>query len=206
LEFWDQLRTLSNNNGYNRIELCYEGKIRRTSIHQLVAEHYHLNPLNKKNVNHKNGERNDNRLENLEWSTQGENSQHAHDSGLNKTSKSVVQYNLKGNVMAKYKSATEAGKKTGIPSGQISKACSGKSATAGKYLWKFEGEPLVNIPEEIRHHRRKVIRIDNQGNETMFNSLIEAAKACGGDHHAYISKICRGVDGRAYGYKWKYAE
>ncbi len=201
-----QLRSLSDNNGYKRVELCHEGEKKRTSIHQLVAEHYHENPSDKKKVNHKNGEKGDNRLENLEWSTQSENAQHAYDTGLNKGSKPVVQYDLNGNFMVRYKSATEAGKKTDIPNCQISKVCQGTSVTAGKYLWRFEGDTLDKIPEKICHHRRKVVRIDDNGNEMIFNSLIAAAKASGGKDHSYIGKICRGVNGKAYGYEWKYAD
>jgi hypothetical protein len=51
-------------------------------VHRLIAQAFIPNPLSKKQVNHKNGNKVDNRIENLEWVTQEENMQHAYDTGL----------------------------------------------------------------------------------------------------------------------------
>lgn len=59
----------------------------KTAVHRLVAKAFIPNPKNKRTVNHKNGVKSDNRVENLEWATYKEQSVHAHTTGLIDNSK-----------------------------------------------------------------------------------------------------------------------
>lgn len=77
----DILRALPINKG-GYVNIILEGK--NFYVHRLVAEIFLDNPENKPTVNHINGIKTDNRVENLEWSTRKENSKHAVDIGLNK--------------------------------------------------------------------------------------------------------------------------
>lgn len=68
--------------GYLVVGLCANSKQKNCSIHRLVAMAFLPNPENKPCVNHINGVKTDNRVENLEWATYQENNQHAYRTGL----------------------------------------------------------------------------------------------------------------------------
>jgi transcription initiation factor IIF auxiliary subunit len=68
--------------GYKVVKLFKNGKYKRVSVHRLVAKAFIKNPHNKEFVNHINGIKDDNRVENLEWVTSHENHIHAAKIGL----------------------------------------------------------------------------------------------------------------------------
>lgn len=77
-----KIKTLSN--GGHGYKVCNLGLKNLNSVHRLVAMAFINNTENKRCVNHKNGIKADNRVENLEWATYLENLVHAHKTGLNK--------------------------------------------------------------------------------------------------------------------------
>lgn len=70
--------------GYTFVQLRKNNKTKCLSVHRLVAMAFINNPKNKPQVNHINGNKKDNNVENLEWCTQGENNAHAYRNGLKK--------------------------------------------------------------------------------------------------------------------------
>jgi len=77
-------QTTRKKDGYKQICLRKNGDSKYVMVHRLVATAFIPNPYNKKTVNHKNGIKSDNKIENLEWMTLSENIQHAFDTGLKK--------------------------------------------------------------------------------------------------------------------------
>lgn len=71
-----ELRQNTQTNGYRQVGLHKDGEVSKRLVHRLVASAFIPNPENKSEVNHKNGVKSDNRVENLEWATRRENILH----------------------------------------------------------------------------------------------------------------------------------
>lgn len=143
-----KLRTAFNRKHYECVCLTKNHKKHTKKIHRLVAETFIPNPENKPEVNHKNGNKADNRIENLEWVTASENMQHAHKVlgikssnfgkfGKDNHSSKPVKQIKNGKTIAIYGSMREAERKTKICDVGISACCKGKAKSAGGYQWKY---------------------------------------------------------------------
>lgn len=124
-----------NNFGYLDTRLYKNGKKTSAFIHRLLAMTFIPNPLNKKYVNHINGIKADNRIENLEWASASENSKHAHAMGLSKNPWHCHREVIDTCTNQFFKSIKEAADAIGIPYGQCKNELYGikKSTTCLKF-------------------------------------------------------------------------
>ncbi|MFD7524913.1 HNH endonuclease [Paenibacillus chitinolyticus] len=109
----------------------------RFPVHRLVAVTFLPNPQSKPVANHNNGDKLDNRLENLCWMTHKENVAHAHETGLTKiNNKPFVATHLYTGEQRQYKTQVEASREIGIYPKYISNALNGRIPHVGG--WSFE--------------------------------------------------------------------
>ena len=199
----------SSQQDYKFVGLIINGKQKRMRVHRMVALTFIDNPDNKPYVNHINGNRSDNNVENLEWATPSENTQHAVNTGLFKSgrTRAVIQYNLNGEQMATFESASEAARQTGGSQSKITMCCRRQRDSANDYQWRYYDDIQdVQKIEKKFITGKKVAQCDEEGNILkIYPSFKEAARAVNGTSSA-ISRVCSGTNIRHKGYKWKLVE
>lgn len=137
------LKPRKDKDGYLRYDLCLNNKVKRFMAHRLVALTFLENFNNYPCVNHKDGNKENNYVDNLEFCTVQYNNLHALSTGLrnmknNKLSKQVEQYDMNDNLLNTFKSANEAHRITGLSQGHISECCRGEIKQYNGYKWKYK--------------------------------------------------------------------
>lgn len=142
---WKTIKLIKHKNGYLMVCLCKDGKIKQASVHRLVASAFIPNPDNLPQVNHKDENKLNNSVDNLEWCDgaynmkYGTRQERITKSNTNnpKKSKPILQFDLEGNLIMKWESLNEVMRQTGVGAGNISNCARGKVKTAGGYVWKY---------------------------------------------------------------------
>ena len=138
-------------NGYVCAQLSRSGVITNVRVHRLVALEFIDNPENKQYVNHIDGVKDNNNVNNLEWATPSENDLHAYSKGLRVSPKvwsgktgadhsrsvKISQFDTARNFIKNFDSVTEAENETGTAHQNIVKVCQGKRQLAGGYKWEY---------------------------------------------------------------------
>jgi len=133
--------------GYVMVSLYYDGASALRIAHRLVAKAFIPNPEGKRTVNHIDGNKVNNQVDNLEWNTQKENNTHAWRTGLQpntRNGKAVQQYSG-STCVSTFRSVREATRSTGVHHSGISKVCNGHHKTAGGYVWKYVEEGVKDV-------------------------------------------------------------
>lgn len=126
---------------FNKKRGYYQIYLRKNNIsctfkpHRLVAEAFIPNPDNLPEVNHKDENKVNNRVDNLEWCTSKYNSNYGTINNRIAKALSKPVKCVETNIV--YKSVREANRQTKIDTTSISRVCRGKQQTAGGYHWKY---------------------------------------------------------------------
>jgi hypothetical protein len=129
------LNLYPNRHGYIKAEI--NKKI--VGVHRLVALVFLPNLNNKEFVNHIDGNKSNNKLDNLEWATCLENNLHKIKNGLSNTTKKIIQYDINMNKLNEYYSIVDASKQLNLHVATISNCCSEKTkfTRKDKYIFRF---------------------------------------------------------------------
>lgn len=131
------LKPAISNKGYYLVSLSRNCKQHTYTIHKLVMEHFNRCAFDYEVINHKDHNKLNNKLENLEYITQKENCIKSVEFGNTQT-KPVIQYDFNNNFISEYRSIIDAHRKTKTSLGDICKCCKGKRKSAGGYIWKYK--------------------------------------------------------------------
>lgn len=139
---------------YLKVTLSKNNKQRTFRVHILVAIAFIPNPENKPEVNHIDGNKKNNKVNNLEWNTRSENELHAYRNGLAKPSnkqkqavakyakenysKKVIQYSLNGEFIKEWNSMHDVWRELGIRPSYICRCCKGLRNQTYGYIWKYK--------------------------------------------------------------------
>ncbi len=134
--------------GYEKVCLYLENGRKLHLVHRLIAFAFIPNPNNFPEVNHKDRNKTNNRVENLEWVTRSMNMKHCVETGKNHYKRAVWRRDPKREVTI-FDSITEAAKLTGCNAGSISNCLSGKTKTAGGFEWGYVKEKIKEARKDI---------------------------------------------------------
>ncbi len=123
--------------GYREISI----KRKQYLVHRLICLGFYPNDNSRSlQVNHKDGNKSNNNISNLEWCTASQNSKHARQlnkRGMNIGGRPVKQLTVSGDIIGTYPSISEASRKTNVGRAHIGAVCRGKHSTARGYVWEY---------------------------------------------------------------------
>lgn len=134
--------------GYLYVSLSKNGKVKKFSVHRLVANAFLPKNSNALEVNHLDENKKNNCVSNLEWTTHKKNLNYGtHNSRMARTKisqklgKPVIQFDKNGNYLKRWNSAQECGR-NGFNYRHVSECCKHERKTHAGFIWKYESEVI----------------------------------------------------------------
>jgi len=192
-----------NDNGYIRVYIHNK----TYTMHHLVAVTFIENPENKEQVNHKDGNKLNNLVSNLEWNTCSENNLHKFQIGLgNNFTRKITQYDLQMNKIKDFNSIVEAVKELNIGNSNIRGVLTNKNKSAGGFIFKYLEDNSHYESVKLNNKGRNVIQYGlDMKIIKIFNSIAEASKELN-IHKNNIWAVITNYRKTAGGFIFKYLE
>lgn len=184
--------------GYLGVDLRYGGKRHCCKIHRLVALAFIPNPNNYPEINHKDEDKTNNRVDNLEWCDHWYNVHYGTgaERGIDALRRDVNQYDKQGNFIKRWHGVKTACAALGLDSGCVVRCCDGSSRTYGGFIWLYPDTPSLeeNLRARVewaksKYHSRyakgaTITQRDMDGNiVNVFKSIREALRKTDAKHH-----------------------
>ena len=133
------LKLNKDKDGYLQVTLCKNNIKKVYKVHRLVAQAFIPNPNNLPQINHKDENKTNNNVDNLEWCDRKYNQNYGTrtERVAEKLSKPVLQYDLEGNFIKEWKSTRECGR-NGFCNQHIAACCRGELKTHKGFIWRYK--------------------------------------------------------------------
>ncbi len=184
--------------GYSNVLLSLDGKTKHFFVHRLVATAFIPLIAGKNFVNHINGNKADNSVENLEWVTHKENIKHSVKTGLSKfKSKEVHLFNKQKEFVKSFSSHIECAIFLDVSPAVVANAIFRCSLVSDEYYLSHDIDNLIT--KDL--YRYNILHVDEDGKTiNEFSSAKEAAKHLNLKNSGFIIKVCRGIYKQYNGY------
>lgn len=181
-----------DDNGYKTIDMgTVDGSHKGMKVSRLICGVFSGERREDIQVNHINGNKDDNSFKNLEYATGKENCIHAHSTGLTSSQKAVIQLTMDDSFIAEFVSMNEAQRQTGINHSLIGRVCNGKASYTGEFKWKYSDE-TKRIKSHVDLTKSSIEQLDKEGNVIRtFSSMIEVTRILPIARSA-LRKVCQG--------------
>ena len=197
--------------GYYKVHIPFPVRRKSVLVHRLVARMFIPNPNLYREINHKDGNKANNYVDNLEWCTRSYNVKHAFDTGLkvNKKgsehpcAKKCYEYDMKGNLIKEWGSIAEAADFYKDVTGNVCAACSGKYKTFHGHIWSYKLEQ-INVNEHKPATCERTYQYSKDGEFIAEYFCMDDAVEATGVDKSNITKCCLGKRKTAGGYIWSH--